>query len=382
MRVEPHDLLPALMVALLCCFGGLNAASQSTVDRDIPTNFKLDMQTAARLRPQLLAASDPASELYPIGRIVLERLVSQVASPASFKFTWELRIVRDDQLNAYASPDGTIYVEGGLAELAGSSAGLWAAILSHEIAHVIRRDWARRYLFQKELEVSGGFAIVFGDPGLPSTSWSSADKASQEMGRYCRQLELEADQESLMLMARAGYHPDFVPSLHHILHAQESGKRPQSLAAMHPCWEERDRELSRAYTAASIEFNRRWPAWYASPGGNPPILVFTEEPVVRRTPAAWEILVPLRCQNLAGAVEVVLRNDVPAVESNWLTRLPDREDSGEIRELTGCTSPKTTVTLRVNRVGDTDSATRLDGVYVVDSWGVVLAKADLPKMPH
>lgn len=81
-----------------------------------------------------------------------------------------------------------------------------------------------------------------------------------------------------MLMARAGYHPDFVPALHHLLHARGSDPRNRSLYAMHPCWEERDRELTGAYTEASIEFEHRWPEWYASPGGNPPIVVFADPP--------------------------------------------------------------------------------------------------------
>ncbi len=380
MRVEPHSFLRAFIVVLLGCISGTQAISQSIVEPEIPRNFKLDMQTAARLRPQLAAASIPASGKYSVGRVVFDRLVAVTTRPANLKFTWELRVVEDGQLNAYASPDGAVYVESGLAELVGSSAGLWAAILSHEIAHVIRRDWARRYLFQNQLQEKSGFAIVLGDPGLASASWSSNEKASQDMGGYCRQLELEADEEGLMLMARAGYHPDFVLSLHHLLHAQDSGLKPKSLAAMHPCWEERDRDSSRAYVEASIEFNRRWPAWYASPGGNPPTLVFAEQATVRRTgSAAWEIIVPLRCQNLAGAVEVVLQQG--AEDSKWVERLPETADPDEIRELTGCTSPRTTVTLRLDNVAEKNSA-RWNKVYVVDAWGSVLARADLPRMPR
>ncbi len=40
-----------------------------------------------------------------------------------------------------------------------------------------------------------------------------SEKASADMGRFGRQMELEADREGLMMMAHAGYHPDFVPAL-------------------------------------------------------------------------------------------------------------------------------------------------------------------------
>jgi hypothetical protein len=380
---EPHRLLFKLGVGL---FWTLSAFAQQTLDGpQIPPNFNLDLETAARLRPQLVAQSMPATGRYATGRLVFDRLREQVPKPSVPKFAWELRIVDDDQLNAYSSPDGTIYVETGLARLAGPSAGLWAAILSHEIAHVVRRDWARRYLYQKSLESGGAATIVLGDPGLPSVSWTDSEKASENLGRFCRQMEIEADREGLMLMARAGYHPDFIPALHHLLHAQNSGASAASLYAMHPCWEERDRELSRAYIAASIEFEHRWPEWYASPGGNPPVVVFAEAPTVRKTGSKeWEIQISMRCENLAGAVEVVLRADSASSNVARPERFPDQPDSdSEVRQLTGCTSPRTTIAFTLVASSDRSKpGAHWTDVYVLDAWGAVLARADVPKPLH
>ncbi|MFZ1011516.1 MAG: M48 family metalloprotease [Candidatus Sulfotelmatobacter sp.] len=370
----------------LCLLWVLSAFGQQILNGpQIPPNFKFDLETAARLRPQLVAQSIPATGRYGTGRLVFERLLGQVPGPSVTKFAWELRIVDDDQLNASSSPDGTIYVETGLARLAGSNAGLWAAILSHEVAHIVRRDWARRYLYQKSLESSGAAAIVMGDPGQPSASWIDSEKASENLGRFCRQMEVEADREGLMLMVRAGYHPAFVPALHHLLHAQGSGATAVSLYAMHPCWEERDRELSRVYVAASIEFEHRWPEWYASPGGNPPVVVFAETPTVRKTGSKeWEIRIPMRCENLAGAVEVVLRADSASRNVAQPEHFRDQPDSDfELRQLTGCTSPQTTITFTL-----ADSSDRSKGgvhwtdVYVLDAWGAVLTRANVPKLPH
>ena len=339
---------------------------------EIPPKFNLDIKTAARLRPQLMAHSVEASGRFSAGAFVFSKLSEQARALSDFDFAWQLRIVEDSDLNAFASPDGTVYVDSGLGRLAGTNAGLWAAILSHEIAHVLRRDWARRYLYQKALQ-NDGAAIALGDPGMPSATWRDSSKASQDLGRFCRELEVAADRDGLMLMARAGYHPDFMPALHHLLHAAGSDKSASSLYAMHPCWEERDRELTRAYAMAGIEFGHLWPEWYASPGGNPPVLVFAEEPTVRRTASnQWEVQLPMRCQNLAGAVEVVLRagsQEQPA------------PSEFEVRQLTGCTSPRTTVTLTLMRSAGTESpSSQKNEVYVLDAWGSVLARADLPKL--
>ena len=85
-----------------------------------------------------------------------------------------------------------VYVESGLASLAGASAGRWAAI-SHKIVHIVHRDWARRYLFEEEIQERAGSVIVLGNPVGPSSSWSDTEKASSELALFCRQLELEAD---------------------------------------------------------------------------------------------------------------------------------------------------------------------------------------------
>lgn len=368
-----------LHLSIACLLTAASVMGQQIPDGpEVPFQFQLDMELAARMRPQLMAQSADPGERYAIAGLVLQRLIEQLSPESSLKARWVVRIERGDELNAFSSPDGTIYVAAGLAQLAGQSAGLWAAILSHEIAHIIRRDWARRYLYEKYLQSHRSSFIMLGDPGLPSAFWSDSEKASADLGRFCRQMELEADREGLMLMARAGYHPDFVPALHHLLHARAKGPDTTSIYSMHPCWEERDQELGRAYVEASIAFEHNWREWYASPGGNPPIVVFADRPTIKRVGKEWEVRVPLRCENLVGAVEVVLRRDA-GLRPDRLEDLP--ESAGEVRQLTGCTSPKTNVTFTLDE-GPQRAEARWTDVYIVDAWGAVLARADLPKMPR
>jgi hypothetical protein len=371
-----------------CCYVALAlllaipAVGQIPDAPEVPASFKLDMQTAARLRPQLVAASQQPGGRFSTGALAFTRLLQLVPSTSS-NFKWQLRIVENDQLNAYASPDGGIYVESGLARIAGQSAGLWAAILSHEIAHVVRRDWARRYLYQEKLASKNAASVVIGDPGQ-SGIWTDSEKASADLGQFCRELELLADREGIVMMARAGYHPDFVPSLHHLLHAQ-GVTGTKSLYALHPCWEEREQELTRAYTEAGIEFEHRWREWYSSPGGNPPVVVFANAPTLKRVSAGqWQIQVPMRCENLVGAVEVVLRSDARREETIRLGKLPDNaETASEMRQLTGCTSPTTTVTFQLSNLNAEPKRTSAwTDLYVIDAWGSILAREDVPKFPR
>jgi len=380
-----HRSLGATLVLAVIGLGctSLVRAQQAPLTPEIPDKFDLDMKAAARLRPHLVAESAAPSGPDAIGQRVLEKLVAQVLNPRSTRITWELRIVNDGLLNAYSSPEGTVYVESGLAKLAGPTSGLWAAILSHEIAHIVRRDWARRFLYEKSLDTSGS-VLVMGDPGLPAAGWTDVRKRADDFARFCRQMELDADREGLALMARAGYHPDFVPALHHLLHAQDS--LAESTDATHPRWEERDRQLEHAYVAASIDFAHRWLQWYASPGGNPPIVVFEEEPTTRKTGNEWKVQIPLRCQNLAGAVEVVLQPRSPrdAVgpvlgAAGYRQRLP--ESSQQVRQLTGCTSPRTTVTFKLGEdsLQKPGSGPWAD-VFVLDGEGTVLSRAEVQRV--
>lgn len=373
------------LLALCACFlfTPSDSAQQYRDPADVPSHFKLDMETAVRLRPKLFASSAEASGRYGLGGLVFARLVEQVRDAWRLNVAWQLRIIPDNQLNAFSSPDGTVYVESGLAELAGQNPGLWAAVLSHEIAHVVHRDWARRYLYKESLRESRASSGVLGDPSLPTVQWNDSEKAAEGMARFSRRLELEADREGLMLMARAGYHPDFVPALHHLLHAHSVGSSRVSLYAMHPCWEERDRDLARAYVEASIEFERRWPEWYASPGGNPPIVVFAEDPKARKTIGGWQLQIPMRCENLAGAVEVVLRSNPNRETIAGVNRIAESFGSREPRQFTGCTSPQTTVMFALESSSREGAQTSSwTDIYVVDAGGSVLARADMPKLPR
>ena len=365
-------------VLLLCIVGAVPAASQQTpLKLQIPDKFKWDLQTAARLRPQLLSQSAPLPGRYAIGRMVLQKLTKELHLPADAMFSWELRMVHDGQLNAYSSPEGTIYIEGGLAELASESAGLWAAILSHEIAHIVHRDWARRYLYRQSLR-NGGGGTTPDDSDLRESTWIESERASENLARFCRQQEIEADSDSVMLMARAGYHPDFVPALHHLLRVHTRSAATASIYAMHPGWNSRDHDLKRAYVTASIDFDRRWPDWYASPGGNPPVLVFAEKPSVRKSAdGEWEIQVPVHCEHLVGAVEaVLLAHSNRDADRSTTSQLPVSKQI--VRQLSGCTSPKTIITFTLPAVPSLMSEPWSD-VYVLDDRGSVLSRTELPR---
>ena len=359
--------LRLVSVALLCVFrANLGPAQEIVPPYTVPSTFTADAVFAARVRSLLLPYTEPATGQYATGQRVLETLVRQLPANRG-RFYWNLRIAKDAG-NVFSSPDGTIFVDEELAQTLGPRAGLWAAALSHEISHIVRRDWARRYLYQKSLEEASGSQITLGDAGALSGSWVDARGASTLLASFCQTMELEADSEGLKLMTRAGFDPDFVPALHHLLEGQSGQLDGNSLDPSHPRWDERDQRLQKLYVAAGKEYDRLWPERYASPGGNSPVVVYAGLPSAKRGVSGLEVLIPLHCQNLSGSVEVVVRFTGP-----------DSEFPTEMRQLTGCTSDRTLITfilpsLKVRRGGSRVQAE----ISVLDESGAVLTRSLAP----
>ncbi len=363
---------------LLAVYVVLAPAQQIFPPEAVPSNFSADAAFAEQVRVHLLPSTQPATGRYATGKQVLDRLtedrLTEQLPSGRKKFSWDLRIVKGIG-NAFSSPDGTIFIDEDLAGLLGSRAGLWAAVLSHEMAHVIRRDWARRYLFQKSLEESSATPITVG-PGASVKPWADASGSSGwEASAFARPLavfrqnqELEADAEGLMIMAKAGFHPDYMPALYHLLQVEPLHRDAELRGFSNPLWDERCEKLHTHVVAARKEFSRLWPAPYDSPGGNPPVVVYAGAPSVHHiSNGEREVQVPVHCDNMYGGAGVTLR----------LTAAR----SGFVRELhldTGCTSDNTV--LKFTLASSEMSQAPLQGLIIVlDNGGDLVTRSVWPK---
>lgn len=121
---------------------------------------------------------------------------------------WRFAAVRSDSINAFAAPGGTIMVTQGMLEMVANEAEL-ACVLGHEIAHVDHRHHIN--VMQKSLLVSAGASAL----SIQSEGRSGIDYrkrlVSESKEIFTRGLdrssEREADEEGVLLAARAGYDP-------------------------------------------------------------------------------------------------------------------------------------------------------------------------------
>jgi len=238
------------------------------------------------------AARSERQDLLVTGHEVFQALVkSPAVAEAGAGLEWRFLLLNDRSVNAHSDSKGTVWVGGGLAEMLGPDRGLWAAALSHEIAHCLLRHPGRGLA-----TLHRAFPYVF--------------------GKALRDREHRADAAGIMLMVRAGYHPDSLLVLHHLLRAAH-GERPGAVAffGSHPRWQTREQRLEQALPEALATFKQAWPDAAASPGGVPPLVVLLDKPRVIDAGAGSRITVELACRNSSQAVTVLLQFESTATAS-------------------------------------------------------------------
>lgn len=138
--------------------------------------------------------------------------------------------VDHESINAFALPGGHIFITRGMLEALDSESQL-AAILGHEIAHVVARDTAAA--MSREIGVSILLTAVAA--GVDSGGvMTVADVTRQILGlRYSRQDEHEADIAGLDYMVKGGYDPTGMADTMQVLEEHAEGNVPEFFST-HP----------------------------------------------------------------------------------------------------------------------------------------------------
>jgi len=163
-----------------------------------------DSGPAQREHQRILAAyggvyQDPRLEAL-IGQTV-ERLVAASERP---DLRYKVTILNSPSVNAFALPNGQLYVTRGLVALANDTSEL-ASVLSHEMAHVIARHAAiREDQIKQAMLVSQVASDVFNDPQMGALALA---KNKIALASFSRGQELEADGIGVGISSRAGFDP-------------------------------------------------------------------------------------------------------------------------------------------------------------------------------
>jgi beta-barrel assembly-enhancing protease len=166
-----------------------------------------------------------------------QRLARNSARP-NLKYTFQ--VVEDDNINAFATMGGFVYVNTGLMKAADNEAQL-ASVIGHEIGHITGRHSIQHI---KQAAISQGVTSLLG---------VDRDQIVQIGVQVAltlpnsRQDEYDADRRGLTTMIQTGYAPSAMPEF---MKKLISGKSSPEFLSSHPAVPERVANLQRMIPAA------------------------------------------------------------------------------------------------------------------------------------
>jgi predicted Zn-dependent protease len=164
--------------------------------------------------------------------------LAAVSDRPNLPFTFQ--VVRDDNVNAFATTGGFVYVTTGLVRTADNEAQL-ASVLAHEIGHI-----TRRHLLQQMRQSAIAQGIVTAAGLDRSTAVNLGVDLALNRPRS-RKDEFEADQTGLRTLAQAGYPQSAMVGFMEKLLDRPS---PPTVLSTHPATRDRIAAIERALDPA------------------------------------------------------------------------------------------------------------------------------------
>jgi predicted Zn-dependent protease len=177
---------------------------------------------------------------------VAEKLLPGLTSAAP---EVHVRVVASPFSNAFALPNGTLYVHTGMLAAMSNEAQL-ATVLGHELTHYVERHATEQQQTAQKKRRAGEVAATIlaatvaglaGTPDAATTVLSALNSAAQSVVTlqvlgYSRELESEADARGFDAMVAAGYDPGEAPAVFESLQRDltEAGVQEPYFFGSHP----------------------------------------------------------------------------------------------------------------------------------------------------
>ena len=175
----------------------------------------------------------------------------------------EFVLIDSDILNAFAAPGGIVGVNAGLF-LHAENEGQFASVLSHELAHISQRHYARSVQQQQRSmlpNVAGLLAsliiasTVGGDAGQAALMTTQAVGQENQL-RYSRSNEQEADRIGIRTLYNSGFDPnDMAGMFEQMMRMKSFSRRLPEFLSTHPLDENRIADSkNRANTLPDVSY--------------------------------------------------------------------------------------------------------------------------------
>jgi predicted Zn-dependent protease len=185
--------LVALAAAIVTFVKGVPLLAAYVAER-IPVSW--EEQLGEQVVGRLTAGSEVCGD--SLVDVSLTGIVARLAEAAPSPYEWNVRVVQQDAVNAFATPGGYIVVFSGLLEQAARPEQV-AGVLAHEMQHVLNRHGTESLLRHVPLRLLLG--AFTGD----AAAWGGAVESLANVGmlRYQQRDEEEADRKGVALLQAA-----------------------------------------------------------------------------------------------------------------------------------------------------------------------------------
>jgi len=220
--------------AMVCLVSSALATRADETRTDVPRGSTEREKMMGKKAVEQLA-KDPKFKLLkadtPANKLLLEKLnlMAQKLGKASARpdITYQISVVDDKDLNAFTLPDGHIYFNKGLLEIAGSDDEI-AAVMAHEIGHNARMHALRGEKKTKPLNwaaLAATLAALTGKAGSDIAAITPYILTGIVSG-YSVNYEKEADASAIPDLIECGYNPSALVTFMNRL-ADEEKRRPK-----------------------------------------------------------------------------------------------------------------------------------------------------------
>jgi predicted Zn-dependent protease len=225
-------------------------AATSSFALSLEKERQIGRDVAATVAGRYGVVNDPALTDYVnlVGTVVAQQ------SPRYTELPFRFAVLDTDEINAFATPGGYVFVTRGALELMDSEAEL-AGVLGHEIAHVDQKHVMEQVRKGNMIQGAASEADLNG-PIL--------DKAIEQLTSLIfmgvgREAELESDSIGMLYAAAAGYRPDglltFVRKLQQNDTNPRRGRFLAEMRATHPPTADRIAALERQAPAEHLDMS-------------------------------------------------------------------------------------------------------------------------------
>jgi predicted Zn-dependent protease len=184
-----------------------------SLDREIAMGRELSQEIEANAR----VVHDAVINEY------INRVGQRLVANSDARVPFQIKVLEDDEVNAFALPGGFFYVNTGLIEAADNEAGL-AGVMAHEIAHVAARHATKNATRSQIMNMASIPLLMFGGPAAFAVREVMGFAVPMGVLKFSRDAEREADMLGLEYDYETGYDPQEFVRLFEKFKTQEKGK--------------------------------------------------------------------------------------------------------------------------------------------------------------